>query len=427
MRARRIGAVIGVVAGVALCFGLGFGSGVIVQHSRTQKKEPKPIDPPEELSEVGKKVWELESGLLIAEEFEWLFHGGCMDPMTELPEYAYIAFSTELAMDRLRAFFSGEAEQYSDDPEYWYERWLFWKFIAPLAGPAKPEEAEAEREAEAAHEKMSSFVDTYTPITYRLSLSLDRDTDEFAQRIGDLRRLQPQNGFISLLAATIAAERGELEETLSLIDEAITAEDFDIPVAPMTEIIYNHWVVQKETVPSALVCRYISSEPAFLGFVAIKHAYRFVMEEMSDEEFITILPKLKRLAVRIARLEPGTGSIQSLIAGVLITMLNRRAAKAYTNAGNLTGIQACLEIEANRPMLQNAIYDRSGHSEQLEEMVKRHSRKTWRDLVGFSDYIKLWKFGDTEKIGHILADYEELEYPPLEPQPEGEDESGNDG
>jgi len=425
MRARRIGAIIGVVAVVALCFGLGFCSSVIVQHSRSLKKEPKPIDPPAELSDVGKKVWKLESGLLIAEEFEWLFHGGCMDPMTELPEYAYIAFSTELAMDRLRVFFSGEAEQYADDPEYWYERWLFWEFISSLAGPAKPEEEEAEREAEFARDKMSSFAKSYAPIAYRLSLGLDRDSDEFAQRIGDLRKLQPQNGFTSLLAATAAAERGELEETLSLIDEAITAEDFRLPVAPMTEVIYDHWVIRKETVPSALVCRYISSEPAFLGFVAIKKAYRFVMEKTSDDEFMAALPKLKRLTLRIACIKPGTGSIQSLMASVLIKLLNRRAAEAYTNAGNREGIEACLKVETMCIMLQNAGHDLSGHPEKLEEMIKRHSGKTWRDLVGFSDYIKLWKFGDIERVEHKLTDYEELEYPPLEPQPDDEDEAGD--
>jgi|GEM_PF-3435728 len=425
MRARRIVTIIGAVAAVALCFGLGFGSGVIVQHSHSRKRKPKPIAPPAELSEVGKKVWELESGLLIAEEIEWLFHGGCMDPMEDFPEYAYIAFSTELAMDRLRVFFKDEAGQYANNPEYWYECWLFWKFVAPLAGPAKPAESEAEREAKFARDKMSSFADSYAPIAYRLSLGLNRDTDEFSGRVSDLQKLQPQNGFISLLAATAAAECGELEETLSLIDKAIAAESFNIPVAPLTEIIYDRWVVRKETVPSALVCRYISSEPAF-GIVAIKNTCRFIMEEMSDEEFIAALPKLKQLTLRIARIEPGTGSMQSLIAAVLIKILNRQAAEAYANAGNLKGIEACLNVEKTWLMLQNAGRDLSGHSGKLEEMIKQHSNRTWRDLVGFSDYIKLWKFGDIERVEDKLADYEETEYPPLEPQPDGEDESGND-
>jgi len=425
MRVRRPVAIIGVVAGLLLCFGLGFGLGAIAHNSWSRKQEPRPIDPPAELSEVGKKVWEMESGLRIAEEFVWLFHGGCMDPMTELPEYAHIAFSTELAMDRLRTFFSGEAKQYADDPEYWYERYLFWKFIASLAGPAKPEEEEAEREAEFARDKMSSFAKSYAPIAYRLSLGLDRDSDEFAQRIGDLRKLQPQNGFPSLLAATAAAERGELEETLSLIDEAVAAEDFNLPVAPLTEVLYDRWVVQKETVPSALICRYISSEPA-LGIIAIKSVYRFVIEELSDGEFIAALPKLKRLTLRIARIKPGSGSIQSLIAAVLIKILNRRAADAYTNAGNREGIEACLKVETMCIMLQNAGHDLSGHQEKLEEMIKQHSGKTQRDLVGFSDYIRLWKFGDIERVNHKLTDYEELEYPPLAPQPDNEDESGND-
>lgn len=427
MRARRIGTIIGVVAGVVLCFGLGFCSGVIVQHSRSQKRTPKPIDPPAELSDVGKRIWELESGLRIAEEFEWLVHGGCMDPMTELPEYAYIAFSTELAMDRLRVFFSGEADQYSSDPEYWFERWLFWDSISSFAftGPAKPSKKEAEREAEAAHKKMSSFADSYAPIAYRFCRSLNPDTDEFVQRVSDLRRLLPENGFISLLAATAAAEHGELEETLSLIDEAITAEDFRLPVAPMTEVIYDHWVVQTETVPSALICRYMMSDPVPLDLVPLKNAYRFIADEMSDEEFIAAVPKLKRLVVRIARLEPATGSIQGLTVCVLMRSLNKRAAEAYAGAGNAKGVQACLESTEIHRLMQITTFDRSGRSEQLEEMVKRHSRKTWRDLVGFSDYIRLWKFGDIEKVESRLTMYKEFEYPPLEPQPDDEDESGD--
>ncbi len=425
MRARRIGTIIGVVAAVALCFGLGFGSGVIVQHTRSQKRTPKPIDPPPELSEVGKKVWKMESGLRIVEENMWLLYGSCMYPLEELSGFASMAFSTELAMDRLRVFFSGQAEQYSDNPEYWFERWLFWDSVSSFAGPAKPSKEEAEREAEAAHNKMSSFNDSYAPIAYRSCRSLDPDTDEFVQRVSDLRRLQPQNGFISLLAATAAAERGELEETLSLIDEALTAENFSFPVAPLTEVIYDHWVVQTETVPSVLICRYIVLDPIQPDYLEIRHTYAYIADEMSDEEFIAALSKLKRLVVRLARLEPAQGSIRGLVTCNLIRLLNKRAAEAYAGAGNAKGVQACLEIKETHLLLQNAICDRSGHSEQLEEMVKQHSRKTWRDLVSFSDYMRLREFGDIEKVEHRLTRYEEFEYPPLKPQPEGEDEGGD--
>lgn len=428
MRARRIGTIIGVVVGVALCFGLGFGSGVIVQHSHSRKKEPKPIDPPAELSEVGKKVWELESGLRIVEENMWLLYGSCIGPLEELPNYASIAVSTELAMDRLCAFFSGEAEQYSDDPEYWFERLLFWDSISSFAfaGPAKLSEQESEREAEAAREKMSSFADSYAPIAYRFSRSLDPDTDEFARHVNDLRKLQPRNGFISLLAATAAAERGEFEETLSLIDGALTAENFSFPVAPLTEVIYDHWIVRKEAVPSTLICRYIVLDPIQPDYLEIRHTYKYIADEMSDEEFIAALPRLKRLVVRIARLKPAQGNIRGLVTCNLIRLLNKRAAEAYAGAGNAKGVQACLDITETHLLLQSAICDRSGHSERLEEMVKQHSFKSWRDLVGFSDYSRLQEFGDIEKFEHRLTRYEEFEYPPLEPQPGDDSESETD-
>jgi hypothetical protein len=432
MRARRIGTIIGVVAGIALCFGLGFGSGVIVQHSHSRKKEPKPIDPPAELSEVGGKIWELAAGVTLAEDWIWLEYDEHVGKARHSPTVAKHAIGSALPSVQLEEFFANAPEGMEENPEYWYERWNFWWSAYGTMTGHIDEVIRTARESQIqlARDKMDQYKDSYSPVTMRLALRNWRvDTEqEFRQYVSKLHELEPDNGFIYLMEATVAARESDVGKTLLLIDQAVEASDFSMPSSSLAEVMHEHWVLRGEEIPSGVLsyyylCHRLREMPNYMW---IRGVYELTDGELSDEEYLIHSQELQQLSTRFIRLENYVGVINTLSACAMIGIVNERMQLAYAHTGNEEGLDACWRIANIKRKLLNAARDQSGWPDLLNDSVFEATGKSWIDLAGYSDFIRLQEFGNVERIEELLTRYEEFEYPPLEPQPEDEDESSND-
>jgi len=427
MRARRIGTIIGVVAGVALCFGLGFCSGIIVQHSHSQKKEPKPIDPPPELSEVGKKVWELAAGVTLAEDWIWLEYDEHVGKARHFPTVAKHAIGSAQPSMQLEEFFTNTPEGMEENPEYWYERWNYWWSAYGTMTGHIDEVIRTARESQIqlARDKMDQYKDSYSPVTMSLALrSWDEDTvQEFRQYVSKLHELEPDNGFIYLMEAAAVAQDGDVGEVLELVEQAANATHFNMPASSLAKAVHKHWVIRGENIPSGVLSynhlyRKLLSLP---NYIWVRSAYDLIADEFSDEEYYAHNEDLKRLAARLACLENRDGHLSTLVACVLTMKVNKRMLLAYARAGNNEGMNTCLGVAQRTRNIVNAVYDQSGWPELLNDSIFEAAGKSWIDLAGYSDFMRLQEFGNVQRIEELLTKYEETPYPPLEPQPESED------
>lgn len=415
MRARRITAYI--IAG-ALLLAIGFSVGAIyAKRAASPASALKPIGPPEELSGLGSTVWKLTSGLTFIEEFVWAMYEEEPTGITQPDRLVGHVYSIVTNSDKLEELFSGEHPEYQGDPEYWLERWMYWDSIAGYLGPSSPPEQELEREISEALTGMKQFGETYAPITYRLCVDAGLSEQEKGYYFAVLQQLEPDNGYIDVMKAAKLHDTGTVDELLAILKTASEKPHFRVPVAPLTEVLAEHWVKQGEVVSPMLAFRYTEADPRVALHLNLRKALQRVMAELSDEELIAAMPVLKSVTVRLCRLEPPPSGLHRISTPQMMLIANRAATEAYIRAGNDEAVKQCRNRESSLHRLSGYSTQSIRQLDDLQELMKRGSGMGLRDVVVFSDFIRWLELGYIESASGMVDKYDEFEYPPLEPEP----------
>jgi hypothetical protein len=414
MRAWRI--ITYIVAGTLL-LAMGFSVGAICTKRASQPHSAlKPIGPPEGLSSLGSSVWKLTSGLTVIEEFVWAMYEEEPTGITQPDRLVGHAYNTISNSNKLEDLFSGEHPEYQDDPEYWLERWLFWNYVARYMGPSSASEQETERGIHDALVGMKQFGETYAPITYRLCVDAGLSEKEENYYFDILHELQPDNGYIDVMLAAKLRNSAAVDELLELLKTAADKPEFRVPVAPLTEVLAEHWVKQGEVVSPMLAFRYTEADPRVPSLLGLNKAIQRITSELDDNDLVTALHEVKRALARLYLVEPPVSGHPRLSLPNIMLRLSRASTEAYVRAGNPEAVKQCRIQESRLSRL--AFYATQGISllDDFEGIIERGSGRSFRDTVVFSDFIRWLEFGDTERMDGLVEKYDEFEYPPLEPE-----------
>ena len=390
------------------------------------------IAPPEELSPVGKKVW-----VLYAKAFSNRTYSRYVAALMDVPGQEEPTTPSMIrdvikslpalpAINRIVDFFSEAPREFEDDSEYWYERWVFWNSWGAtrtnLRRASKERRGEIERLTE---EKFTEIAGHYVPAAaVRAEKALVRSGEDDASlaeavRLADsLSDLDPGNGYSLFLKLDLAVRQDDPSLARDYLHLAAQAPRFEYPATTAYKALIRHWVELHEEIPDGLMAYYF----AHSSNAGIYWSGRFVKylatEEGDDVQFMSDLPDLRKLVVRVGTGKPWGPPVQRLAMAVSLSRLHERALKAYVRAGNVDAIESKaprLGCKLPQRILHKAC-DFAGWASSLDELLRVQTGKSWADTVSLSSYLRLSEFGLTDKWQRDIGNYMAEEYPPLYPE-----------
>ena len=385
--------------------------------------------PPPELSPVGKEVWEL-----YADALSHRYITNCLwtvMAVSEREEEPVLPVALEVVRGFPAAwgmvkFFSEAPERFQDDPEHWFERWVFWrawgKLFVHFPGVDEERLGYIKR---VTNERFAEIADSYAPAAaVKAQLLLARSSEEPDALGGVLRcadlltSLDSGNGFAYIFNLSVAIRRGQRSLARDYLHLAAQAPRFEYPATTAYKALIRHWVELHEEIPDGLMAYYF----AHSSNAGIYWSGRFVKylatEEGDDVQFMSDLPDLRKLVVRVGTGKPWGPPVQRLAMAVSLSRLHERALKAYVRAGNVDAIESKaprLGCKLPQRILHKAC-DFAGWASSLDELLRVQTGKSWADTVSLSSYLRLSEFGLTDKWQRDIGNYMAEEYPPLYPE-----------